>query len=455
MVNVHYKMHRRPRRLLILALLALAAAGLAASSTQAQATALTVEEVRALALSHNRLYLSALDEVKKAGAEIVRARSGALPTLSANAAYNRNFMIPSTYVTIGDQTEQFKFGFKNNFSAGLSLRQSIYQGGKVFTALAIAKLYRKFATAGLDSARAAVIYNAEILFYQTILQRSRLDVLRKALEADSLNLENVEKMYSQGTVSEFEVLRARVEKNNLLPQILQAESDAKLAEKRLKSFVGIDLEHEITTVDDATDTTLGDLSTLSYYVDTALAARPEMQQATYLSEISKRAVKVAKAEFWPSLEAVGSYGWQAQSDDFTLSQNTTNSLTAGFQVSIPIFSGGSRFGDVAQRKAEYNQTKLLLSQQRDNVRLEVEAAYDQLIQAKKALDIQGVNIAEAQEGLKIANVRYESGVGTLLEVLSAQVALTSARNAMAMALYSFRSARAQLKQASTIEVGME
>ncbi len=457
MANVHnqFQRTRRLRRPIASVVIGLIAIGFLAPSAGAQATALTVDQVRELALSHNRTYLAAGDEVKKADAEIVRARAGALPTVSASAAYDRNFTIPSTFVTIGDQTEQFKFGFKNNFSAGISLRQSIYQGGKVFTALAIAKLYRKYANAGLDQARASVIYNAEVLFYRTVLAKSQLQVLQDAYKANSYNLDMVEKMYSQGTVSEFEVLRARVEKNNLLPMILQAESASRLADKNLKSFVGIDLEDSVTIVDAATDTTIGELPPLSAFVDTALAARPEMQQADYEQEITKRAVKVAKAEFWPSLEAVGSYGWQAQSDAFTLNENTSSSLTAGVRLSIPIFSGGSRFGDVAERKAQHNQSKLAYQQQRDNVRLEVEAAYDGLVQAKKALDIQGVNIAEAQEGLKIANVRYESGVGTLLEVLSAQVALTDARNARATALYNFREARARLKKASTLDVGME
>jgi len=457
MANALDNVHRAPRPLWLLLLVALGllAVGLPAASAHAQATPLTVDQVRELALNHNRKYLSALDSVKLADAEIVKARAGALPTLSASAGYDRNFTIPSTFVTIDTMTQEFKFGFKNNFSAGLSLRQSIYQGGKVFTALAIAKLYRKYAAAGLDQARAEVIYNAEVLFYRTILARSQLDVLQKALEANTYNLDIVEKKYSQGTVSEYEVLRARVEKNNLLPQILQAESDVRLAEKRLKSFVGIDLEKEITTVDNETDTTLSNLPPLPQVVDTALAERPEMQKADYLEQITDKAIKVARAEFWPSLEAVGSYGWQAQSDAFTLDENNTSSLTAGLRLSIPIFSGGKRFGDVTQRKAQHNQVKLAAAQSRDDVRLQVEAAYDQLVQAKKALDIQGTNIDEAQEGLRIANLRYESGVGTLLEVLSAQVALTQARNALASAKFNFREARAKLKKASTLDVGME
>jgi outer membrane protein TolC len=228
-----------------------------------------------------------------------------------------------------------------------------------------------------------------------------------------------------------------------------------LTEKRLKSFLGIELDQTIDLVDNPDDTTLTTLPPRQMYIDTALAARPAVQQADLLTNITDRAIRVAKGDFLPSIDAVSSYNWFSQSDAFTLSDNTTKSFTAGIEVSIPIFRGGERFGNVSQRKAEHTQAQLAARQTRDDVRLQVEEAYDQLVQAKKALDVQDINISEAEEGLKIANVRYESGVGTLLEVLSAQVALTDARNAHAAALFSFRKARAQLKRASTIQPGTE
>ncbi len=415
---------------------------------------LTVERVRDLALEYNREYLTAMQEVKRADAEIVKARAGALPDISATAGYIRNFYIPTSFVTFGGQTQEFQFGFKNSFNAAISLRQPIWQGGKVFTAWQIAKLYKRYSRAGAQEVKSDVLYNAEVLFYQVILQRSRLSVLEKALEANTYNLEVIEKMYGQGMVSEYEVLRARVEKNNLLPEIIAAESDVELSEKRLKSFLGMDLNSDVELAVNPNDTLLAQLRPLDYYLDTALTGRPAMQQADLLTDITNKAVRVAQGDYYPSLDVVSAYQWTGQSDAFTMAENNSRSLTAGLEISIPIFRGFERGANVQQGKVDYNQAQLSQSRLRDDIRLQVEEAYDRLVQAKKALDIQGANIAEAEEGLKIANVRYESGVGTLLEVLSAQVALTDARNARAAALFSFREARARLERASTIQLGM-
>ena len=417
------------------------------------ATTLTAADVRLRALEFNRTYLSAKQDVVKAQSQVMTARAGALPDITLTGTYNRNLSLPSFFVQPDSgQAVEFRTGFNNDFSATLSVQQSLWQGGKVFTALSIAKLYKKYALAKESEARASVVLNSEQLFFSAILRQSNLLALQKAYEANSYNLDVVEKQFSQGMVSEFEVLRARVEKQNLLPQIFKAESDVKLAQKTLKSYIGIELNEEVQLIEEVGDTTLATLPPLEELLDTALEQRPEIQQLDYLSEITRKAVKVARGDYYPSLKAVSSYNWSAQSDRLTLDEHNTRSWQAGLNLTIPIFKGGATRGSVTNSLADYRQTMLSAKQARDNIKLEVEEAYDQLLQAKKSLDIQGTTIAQAEEGLRIANVRYQSGVGTLLEVLSAQSALTQARNSLALATYSFRVAKAQLKKATTIDI---
>jgi len=416
---------------------------------------LTINDVRSRAVEFNRTYLSARQDVALAKSEIVKTRADALPNLSFNAGYTRNFKIPSTFVDFGGSTEELRFGFDNSFNYGLSLEQPLWHGGKVFTAYSIAREYKLYAEKGAEAVKATVIQTAEVLFYTTMLEKARLDVYNKAYEANSQNFDVVEKKYSKGLVSRYEYLRAQVERDNLLPQIIMAESGVQLAEKKLKSFLGIDLNEDIDIIEETDDTSLVNLPVLDELTTLALKGRPEMTQAERLRDISKKAIRVAKGGFLPDFNAFMYYGWRAESNDFTLSKNNSRSWTAGVTVSLPIFNGGRTFGDVSQRKAQYQQSKLAERQMQDDIRLEVEAAYDALFQAKKSLDIQGVTIAQAEEGLKIANLRYESGVGTQLEVLSAQAALTNARTALAEALFVFRRAKAGLKKATTIDIDVE
>lgn len=413
---------------------------------------LDVQEVRLRALEFNREYLAAQQEVVKADGDIGQARSGALPSVSLNGGYTRNFEIPSMFIETPDGTEEIKFGFANNFDATLMVRQSLYAGGRVFAAYAIARQYKSYTEAIAQGVSASVVLNAETLFYNVILGQARLAVLTDALKTNTHNVEVVEKFYEQGLTSRFEVLRARTEAANLRPQILAAESNVRLSEKYLKSFLGLDLDAPVSLVPPVDDTALTALQDLEWLVDTALVNRAEVRQAGLLFEMRSKAVRVARAGYFPNLAAFTQYTWGSSSDAFRLSENTSKSFTAGLTLSLSLFDGGRTRGEVGKAKAERRQAELNQHSVQDAVRLEVEQAYDRLMQAKKALDIQGETIAQADEGLRIARLRFEAGEGTLLEVLSAQSALSVAQSAEAEAIYAFRTAQASLRKATTIDI---
>ena len=428
--------------------------GLIVATSVSGQSVLTIGQVRDRALQQNRTYLQAQENITKAKSEVTTARSAVLPDLTFSGRYNRNFRLPSFYVQADTQTIKFTTGFKNEFGAGLSLEQNLFDY-RAFQALSIAKLYKQYTQAQIDQVAAAVVYTADQLFFGVILRESQLEVVRKELEAASLNLENVEKKFRQGVVSEFEVLRARVEKANIEPALLRAESAVRIERKQLNSFLVYDLSEEFVLEADRDDTSLVRLPSIQSLKESALAQRPEMQEAEYLTQITQKAIGVARSGHFPTLSAVSDLNWQSQSDEFSLQENEFTSWSAGLRLSIPIFDGFATSGQVANSKADHRQQRLAERDMRDKIMLEVEQSYDQLLQAKKALDIQGVTIAQAEKGLRIANVRYESGVGTLLEVLSAQAALTEARNALAEALYFFRDARAQLKKSTTIDITVD
>lgn len=422
-------------------------------STPANAArVLTIAEIRDLALGHNRTYLTSLEDVRKAESDIMTARSSALPNLTVTAGYNRNLKLGSFFVNAdGQDPIEFKTGFKNDFSAALSVRQSIWKGGRVFNAYKVAKLYKKYALSGSNTVKAEVINNAEQLYFAALLASSNLEVLKKAHEANTKNLDVVEKLYGQGLVSEFEVLRAKVEKSNLEPQILEAESEVRLSKKRLLSFLGLPLNEEIY-LDEPIDNNGSDNTELRDMLIAAHKNRPEMNQAELLVDITDKAVSIAQADYFPQLEAVSTYSWSSQSDDFTLSENKVEAWTAGVQLTYPIFNGGETKGEVNNYRAEYNRAKLALSELKDAISLETEEAYDRYHRSLETLAIQKNTIAQAEEGLRIANLRYESGVGTQLEVLSAIAALTQARNANAKALFMLRQAKSDLRKVTTLEI---
>jgi outer membrane protein len=417
-------------------------------------TILTAEKARHLALEYNRQFQSAKKELDRSRAEIIATRSGALPSLSLNGRYTRNiekrqmflpgefFDVPGFVKVPASQNHDFDFS--------LSLTQPIYAGGKVSTALSIAKIYESYSKEKVKEAEAEIIFGAESAFYDAVLAETNVDVLRKAHEQLTYNLEVVEKYFNQGMISEYELLRARVEKLNIEPQLIAAESQLNLSRKQLKSFLGLPLDEDVVLASDLSDTSIAVLPSLDSLVAFALKNRSEIKQAELQKRGYDKAVRIARGDWlYPYLNFNTTYDVSASSDDLKLNnKEVAQSWTASLLLNIPLFDGGRTIGEIRKAKVDYYQALLEEEQTRDNVRLEVERAYDALFQAKKALEVQKETINQAEEGMRIANLRYQSGVGTQLEVLSAQTALTDARSNFAKAVYLLRLAKASLKKAT-------
>ena len=417
------------------------------SSTKA-ATSLNLSQTVARALDQNRSYLAVRQEVAKAESEIGQARAGAFPQISLDANYSRSFIIPTFYLTADDETVGFKMGFKNNWDATVRLEQPIWQGGRVFTALKIAKTYKKYAEALVAQARAEVTYNAKLKFHSVRLAQAKVGYLDAALNAAIENESVVSELFDRGMVPKYDLLRAQVELANLRPLLLEAESELKLVHKNLKSFLGMDLTEELIVLSEPADTFPAESRSLDALVSLALAERPEMYQANYLVDMTGRAIKLAKGEYYPSLSAFSAYTWQSQSDAFSLTENNSRSMTAGLTLNIPIFSGGRTGGEVGLRKVDYEQAKLSARDAEDVIRLQVEQAYDRLAQAIQSLEAVKGTVEQAEEAYRIARLRFESGMGTQLEVLSSQAALTQARNSAANAEFNYNTAQAELTKAT-------
>lgn len=421
-------------------------------------TVLTVGKCRELALEYNRQLLEARKEVDRAQGEIISARSGALPTVSLDGRYTRNVKKAEMFLP-GEFFDEEGFvkipaAQDNDFNLTLSLTQPLYVGGKVGTAMKIARIYGELSREKVREIEAAIVFGAESVFFEAVLTQAQLEVIQKSHEQLSHNLEVAEKNFGQGMISEYELLRARVEKLNLEPQLLAAQSNVSISGKRLKTYLGIDIDEYISLAPDMDDTTAVELPTLDSLTTLAMKNRPELSQAELEKRGYEKAVRIAQGDWlYPNLYANASYNLSASGEDFRISdRNLSKSLTVSLLLSVPLFDGGRTIGEVRKARVDFYQATLRQQQLRDDIRLEVEEAFDRFQQSRKALAAQSETIAQAEEGMRIADLRYESGVGTQLEVLSAQTALTQARSQLAQTVFQYRLAKAALKRATGLEI---
>ena len=341
------------------------------------------------------------------------------------STYTRNLEIPE--IVFGGQT--FRLGTENQIDAGLTLKQPIWQGGKVLAAIKIARTYRKYTEEAVHEVEAEVVFNVRQSFLDVILARDVVNVYRDALAAAELNLEIVSKMQAQGVVSEYEKLRAEVEVANLRPQLLQAQNRADLALHALRNFLSLETSDEIELQYSFDSTNVGQVLSLPHVTELAIANRSVLRQQDHLKEITRRAVGIAKAENSPKLDFISQYGWRYQADDFGLDgENWSPNWTASISMSFPIFNGFSTKASVRKAKVDRQQAEMSYEKMREQVELQVRDAFLRYGEANERLQSQRKTIEQAEEGLRISRIRYQNGIGTQLEILSSESALTLARS---------------------------
>jgi outer membrane protein len=159
-------------------------------------------------------------------------------------------------------------------------------------------------------------------------------------------------------------------------------------------------------------------------------------------------VKRYKSLFLPSLAAFGSSTQNFQADNFgDLYDRRFPTTVIGLRLSVPIFSGGQKLYDLRNAKLESLKTDNNLINLANSIDLEVSQARTTYLNGQKSLENQKRNMDLAKEVLRVTKVKYDQGVGSSLEVTTAETSLKEAQNNYINALYDMLINRVNLDKA--------
>jgi len=390
-----------------------------------------------LAIAHNETYQIAIKEVEKADGQVMEAISGALPQLTGGFTYLRNWEIPVGVFQMDDEIVTFKFGSEHSYSANLTLTQPIYSGGKTFVAWRLAKMYKKLTKEMLRKSTQDLIVEVYNGFYGARLAIEVLRVNEEARQLADENLDVVSKLYAQGMVAEFDFLRAKVEVANLQPEVIKARSNATVAMNSLKNLLGISQETliELNLEYDSTAFIIPPIDPVVGESE-VLANRSEILMSQYEVNMRKQAISLEKAGYRPSLYFTTSLQYQTQFNQGNpFDRSWDRSISSMILLDVPIFDSWKTPSRVKQAKLEWKQSELKSDAIRKGMVLAYQQSYGNYLESRNRLSAQGDAVALAKRGLDIAKVRYESGVGTQLELSDARLALSRAEINKAVAFH--------------------
>ncbi|MDR3592283.1 MAG: TolC family protein [Negativicutes bacterium] len=338
------------------------------------------------------------------------------------------------------------YTYTNLFNNQLSLSLPIYTGGKLEGLIDQAKLSYKVSDLNVDATKQQLKLNATTYYFNVLATRNLLDVAKQQVDDFAAHLKNVQAQYDVGTVARSDVLQTQVQLANAQDSLLKAENNYNLAVANLNNVAGLPLSTDLRLKENLKYQQYP--LTLDDSVKYALTNRPEIYQAQANVSIAKDQIKVAQSGSLPTLSFAGTNGWYDTDFPGAKNSNWMVSLNLGLNV----FDSGLTRSQVKQ--AEYGMTSAqeTARQTKDNIALEVRNAFLSMKEAEKRIDTSKVAVDQAEENFRIAEVRYTAGVGTNLDVVDAELALTQAKTNYIQALYDYNTGKALLDKAMGITV---
>lgn len=476
---------------------------------------LTLAEVLEIAEARSEAIGIARAGIDRADADRIRARSSKLPQLSATGSYDRAFAsefegvfdtssaptcapfslnpqasietrlaeveraidcgaagsnvfggaAPAADGEPGTNFEDLPFGRVNTWRVGVLVSQTLYSGGRISAQEAVASAGRESADLSLRSTRGQLLFETSQAYFDAVLSARLVEIAEATLQQADATLKQVQAGFSAGTQPEFEVLRARVSRDNERPQVIRQLLNRETALLRLKQLLDLPPTYDLQLAETLGDKTLdapapfgprvapvesalqtgGLASIIERGLGLPLPERVVVDTAASDLRRSEASLKLAEAGKMPNVTLSSSYGRVSYPTGVLWGfDNLRTNWTLGASVEVPIFTGGRQRGDEMAARAGVKESRLRLQQVQQQADLDTRLAWAELVAARATWEASAGTVEQAGRAYVIAEVRYRAGVSTQLELSDSRLQLQQAEANRALAARDVQVARARV-----------
>jgi len=400
---------------------------------------LTLDECIGIALEAQPRIQATLYDYAAARYRVNQAFAPLLPQLTGSVTAFRSSSVFLTTSPVDGITRQGVASrqLADTFLAQVQLSQLLFDFGKNLAATEAARKLAEVAVENIELQRQLIALAVKEAYTNTLFAQRLIKVNQQALDRADLNLKSSKGFFEVGTRPKSDVVRAEVDVANAKVALIQAKNALRTALVALNIAMAI----EVDTPTQIVDNLIFEAVTIDRQAQRAeaLKNRPEYRQALLQVDAAQATERQTFRNFFPDISGTGSYGGSQQQ----LNEN----WTLGLAFTWTLFDGGGRIARYQEAKANLDgakarvrSTELDIIQNVEQSEIAVEEAQER-IQAAQAL------VASAQENFRLAQGRFDAGVGTILELTDAQLALTQAQSTESQALADYRIARARLDRA--------
>lgn len=359
-------------------------------------------------------------------AQLGVARAGWLPTLSGSAGTTR-FDYQNTVYT--------------RDSAAITLSWLLYDFGQRAASVESARQLLGAAAATQDATVQTLFLNALQSYYAAQATRAAVASALQAERSAQESFQAAAARYQVGVATPADRLQAQTALSQATLNRIKAEGEARNALGALANALGFAAQQRIVLADlPEAPPTAAFQQEVDGLIAEAQARRPDLRAAEAQLKAAEAGVELARAQGRPTISLGAGPTWQESAGV------TQQGGSVGLTLSVPIFSGFDTTYRVRSAAAQAEVRAAQRDRLRNQVALDVWKAYQSLTTATHSLQTTADLVASAEQSERVALGRYKAGVGTILDVLSAQAALASARLQRIQAQLDWNVYRATLAQ---------
>lgn len=419
-----------------------------AQASPPAASTLTLDAALQEAQTHNPQVAAAQQAVVAAQQNITVARAGLAPSLTANGtgAYGTS-SATSFSTTSGVAVPLQTVTGTGTLSVSASL--PLFDSGRTRANVASAEAALASAQAVLRKTTNDNALAVATAFY-SVLQAQRLTTVQQAVLAQAqAQLALAQGRFRAGVAAQSDVIQAQSQVAQAQVTLLQAQSQIATSKANLQTAIGVDASTPVE-VQAPPSPSLAVGGSGAAAMQAAETNRPEVTQAQASVATDQAALDLARI----NAGVVATVGVGATYTPLSTSPFLNNALSYGVSgtLSLPIYDSGKGHAEIAAAQATLNSARAQLAAARLTVRQDAYQAYLAAVQGAANVTATEAAQAAAEEALRVTEGRYRAGVGTIVEVITAQATAAQAEVNAANAVYTYQSALATLQHAQGIPI---
>jgi outer membrane protein TolC len=344
--------------------------------------------------------------------------------------------------------------YKTSFQKNLTIKQPVFNGGKVILGYQLSKLAKEQAIYSVQNKENDITYQVASTYFNILKIQDLMKMMEKSLGSSKSHLQKVQDNYEVGTAKKSDVLQWQVKLQNDETALNEVKNNLKILLTLWKNLLGTDerninpSEINVTNYDAEIKkySTMDDEqieNVIIKLLEKTKQNNPILRSLSTTDKMMKKQLKMAKGNFLPSLNLQFTY--EIENDD---TPNFSGDDNWNFVVafSLPIFSGGANYTNLEKTKYDVRKTNLMLESTKENILIGAKNAYYNLVTKAQTVENNKSSLKFAKENHKLINNLFEQGMITNSELLDADIMLFASEMNLVSAYYDYLIATYEIKK---------